>query len=158
MVSPLAFTNCLISLMKYQPSSMPYDAAQSLLPNTDASKKFVPIRKRFQAKPHLPVIVLNGEGTIEEMSPTARRMLEYGKDDHVPPSFFSHVHGRNIYQVMRDVADIVCYGKPRASWLLRLRTGRGRWQWFRTSVTPHFQDGDLAIHIHLSDLSATSPR
>lgn len=79
-------------------------------------------------------------------------MLEYAPDDHVPPSFFSHVHGRNLYQVMRDVANIVCYGKPRARWLLRLRTGRGRWQWFRASITPEMSGGELSIHVSLTEL------
>lgn len=126
--------------------------APSSLSDPNRSKKIEARRKRFQVRPHVPALVLNGEGIIQQMSATARRMLEYGKDDHVPPSFFSHVHGRNIYQVMRDVADMVCYGKPRASWLLRLRTGRGRWQWFRASVTPEIHDGALSIHIVLTDL------
>lgn len=128
------------------PSSSPSSSQK------DPLKKIEPSRKRFQEHLHVPKLVLDGEGTIRHITSVARRMLEYGKEDHVPPSFFSHVHGRNIYQVMRDVADMVCYGKPRANWLLRLRTGRGRWQWFRASVTPEVSDGALSIHIVLTDL------
>ena len=130
----------------------PSSSSSSSASEQDTLKKIEPRRKRFQERNHLPALVLDGEGTIRHLSAAARQMLEYGREDHVPPSFFSHVHGRNIYQVMRDVADMVCYGKPRASWLLRLRTGRGRWQWFRASVTPELSDGALSIHIVLTDL------
>lgn len=53
---------------------------------------------------------------------------------------------------MRDVADMVCYGKPRANWLLRMRTGRGRWQWFRTNVTNQLDADEPAIRVVVQDL------
>ncbi len=118
------------------------------------SKKFGLARKRFQTlvKPHAPTIVVNAEGTIQYVTPAARRLLEYRHDDELPPCFFSHVHGRNMYQVMRDVADMVCYGKPKATWLLRMRTGRGRWQWVRATVTNHLEDDVPAIQVVVNDL------
>lgn len=115
------------------------------------SKKFEGGRKRFRAFPNRAVLVVDGEGNIRQITPAARRLLEYGNAEPVPPCFFSHVHGRNMYQVMRDVADMVCYGKPKANWLIRLRTGRGRWQWYRATVTNGLNE-DSAIHIQLDDL------
>ena len=87
-------------------------------------------RKRFQG-PLLeqPTLKLDEEGSILEISTTALRMLEHTqKSDALKSCFFSLVHGKNLYQVMRDVADMVCYGKSRASWLLRLETGMSRWR------------------------------
>ncbi len=114
-------------------------------------EKFEPAWKRFQAG-HVPLVVLSGDGTIRNISPSARRMLEYGHDKDLAPCFFSHVHGRNMYQVMRDVADMVCYGKPRASWLIRLRTGGGRWQWVRATVTNELSGPGRAIRVVLDSL------
>jgi hypothetical protein len=111
--------------------------------------------KRFQPgelSAHLPAIVLDAEGSIQHLTPAARSLLEYRKDQHVEPCFFSHVHGRNLYQVMRDVADMVCYGKSRANWLLRLRTGSGRWNWFKAAVKNQLDDLDGVITISLRDL------
>lgn len=100
-------------------------------------------------------MVLDAEGTIQHITPAARRLLEYRHDDELPPCFFSHVHGRNMYQVMRDIADMVCYGKPKASWMLRMRTGRGHWQWVRATVINQLNDDRAAIEVILSDLQGT---
>lgn len=130
------------------------EAAISLTHPDTASKKFGVGRKRFQdeIRPHIPALVLNAEGTILHITPAARRLLDYRHDEELLPCFFSHVHGRNMYQVMRDVADMVCYGKPRASWLLRMRTGRGRWQWVRASVTNHLGGEIPSVQIVINDL------
>ena len=41
------------------------------------------------------------------------------------------MHEKDLYRVMRDVAEMVCHGKKQAWWQLRMRTGRGRWRWFK---------------------------
>lgn len=127
-----------------EPSALPASARAG-------EKKFESSRKRFRPNPHLPAIVLDGEGTIRDITPQARRLLELRQDAPPADCFFSLVHARNIYQVMRDVADMVCYGKPQASWLMRLRTGRGRWQWFRASVSNHLNEEDH-IYIVLNEI------
>lgn len=121
------------------------------------SKKFASTRKRFQdvLTPHLPTLVLDAEGNVQHLTPAARRMLEYRADQQVAPCFFSHVHGRNLYQVMRDVADMVCYGKSQATWLLRLRTGQGRWQWYKVNVKNELNRPSSAITLTLRDLHET---
>lgn len=116
-----------------------------------AGESFEPNWKRFQSG-RVPLVVLSGDGTIQDISPAARRMLEYGHDKDLSPCFFSHVHGRNMYQVMRDVADMVCYGKPRANWLIRLRTGGGRWEWVRATVTNELSGPERAIRVVLNSL------
>lgn len=115
---------------------------------------FTPARKRFQETPTLqgPVLALNGEGTLLYASSAARTLLEYRPDQTIEPCFFAHVHGRNHYQVMRDVADMVCYGRQSATWLLRLRTGQGQWRWYKAHVRNELGHDRNAIVIHLSDL------
>ena len=110
-------------------------------------------RKRFwgSVPAHLPALVLNADGTIQHVTRSARHMLEYRPDERISPSFFGHVHGKNLYQVMRDVADMVCYGKTGASWLLRLKTGQGRWRWFKVSVMNRLETED-AIQVHLDGI------
>lgn len=116
------------------------------------AKKFDPDWKRFQSGSHLPVLLLDGDGTIKHVSPAARRMLEYAHGSDIAACFFSHVHAKNMYQVMRDVADMVCYGKPRANWLIRLRTGLDRWQWVRATVSNELNGAEKAIRVVLDDL------
>lgn len=125
--------------------------------HTLSQKKFDAAWKRFQipVAPHVPALILDAEGTIQHLTPAARRLLEYRQNQPIEGCFFSHVHGRNLYQVMRDVADMVCYGKAQASWLLRLRTGQGRWQWFKAVVHNHLQGAEQAITIVLRDLNET---
>ena len=134
-------------------SNLTRSMAEAPLPLTtpqNAPKKFVSTRKRFQS--HVPVLAMDAEGMIQYVTPAARRLLEYGRNESIAQCFFSHVHSRNMYQVMRDVADMVCYGKPKASWLIRLKTGRGRWSWFRASITNRLNDDEGDIEIRLSDL------
>ena len=109
-----------------------------------------PDRKRFQETTLL--LLLREDGTIAEVTPGARRLLEYGADDVVDPCFFTHVHQRNLYQVMRDVAEMVTLGKSRASWLVRLKTGRQRWMWFKATVRNHLGEPDRAISVELSSI------
>lgn len=78
--------------------------------------------------------MLDREGDIQFLTRAARATLEYTSDDRVDECFFAHVHKRNMQRVMRDLADMVCRGKQRARWLLRLRTGNGRWRWYRASA------------------------
>lgn len=128
----------------------------TLNPDVD-SKNFPATWKRFQPvlAPHVSALVLDAEGTIRHLTPAARRMLEYRYDQDIDACFFGLVHGRNLYQVMRDVADMVCYGKAQASWLLRLRTGQGRWQWFKATVKNHLNQPEASIVINLRDLHET---
>lgn len=121
------------------------------------SKKIAEYRKRFQslAKAHVAALILDAEGTIRHVTPAARRLLGYDLNEPLMPCFFSHVHGHNMYQVMRDIADMVCYGKPKARWLLRLRTSNGRFQWFQTTVTNHLDYDEPTIKIVVGDLSGT---
>lgn len=121
-----------------------------------ALKKIADRRKRFQPSTHAheTAMILDAEGTIRYVTPAARRLLHYGPEEPLMPCFFSHIHGQNIYQVMRDIADMVCYGKPKAGWLLRIRTGRGNWQWFRTTVTNQLDCEVPTIKVVVSDPSA----
>ncbi len=111
-------------------------------------------RARSRRDEHLyaPSLELDAEGNILSVTAPARRLLEYRPEQEVESCFFSHVHGRNLYQVMRDVADMVCYGKTRASWLFRLRTGQGRWRWYRATAANRLDATKPAISITLRDL------
>lgn len=116
---------------------------------------FAPSRKRFQAQPEpsLNVLEIDRTGTILDATAAARAALEYSPGQPMERCFFSLVHSKNQYQVMRDVADMVVHGKRSARWFLRLRTGRQRWQWYQARTeTSDAPDG--AIRIHLSEALA----
>ena len=117
-------------------------------------KNFDGLRKRFhpQVSEHLPRIIVDESGAICDLTLPARRLLEYRANEPLKTSFFSLVHGKNLYQVMRDVADMVCYGREEASWLLRLRTGQGRWRWYRAHVHNKLDGPEGALCISLRDL------
>ena len=78
-------------------------------------------------------------------------LLEYGPEDEIEPCFFSLVHSKNQYQVMRDVADMIVHGKHAATWFLRLRTGRKRWQWYRAYAINELNQPAEAICVRLSE-------
>ncbi len=100
------------------------------------SSSFGPFRKRFQyIESHvIPAMTIDAEGTIQHISPAARRLLEYPKDAEIDDCFFTHVHGKNLYRVMQDIAHMVCFRLKQASWLLRMRTGHGRYRWYKATV------------------------
>lgn len=106
-----------------------------------------------QPSSHVPALSLNREGTIEHLTEPARRALEYCADT-LPTGhcFFSHVHGRNLRRVMRDLALMVGHRKQRARWLLRLRTGSGRWRWFRAEAHNHLDQSEGLVQLYLRPL------
>ena len=122
-------------------------------PETSA-KNFMPDRKRFREviPPLTSALVLDAEGNICHITPAARRLLEYKAHQSVKTGFFTHIHSSNLYQVMRDVADMVCYGKAKASWLIRLRTGKNRWRWYKATAQNLLKAPAGAITIYLRDL------
>jgi PAS domain-containing protein len=101
---------------------------------------------------YAPVLALDREGTIQHSNVPARRALEYSSDASLDSCFFSHVHGRNLQRVMRDLAHMVSHRKQRARWLLRLRTGNGRWRWYRAIARNHLDHSDAIIRVHLRPL------
>ncbi len=113
---------------------------------------FPPSRKRFQEKRGQPssVLCIDQTGMISTSSEAARALLEYATDVPLEACFFSLVHSKNQYRVMRDVADMIVYGKRTAEWFIRLRTGHQRWQWYR--ATAHNESGAadprIVIHLH----------
>ena len=105
-------------------------------------------KKRFLTmQPHL---VVDSLGSIVEVSSLANRLLEFSDQHNEARCFFSLVHGKNLYQVMRDVADMFCHGRRNAKWMLRLRTGRNRWRWFNSTVERmRDSDGELYLIIQI---------
>ena len=101
---------------------------------------------------HTPMLYLDRSGTIQRANEPARRALEYGVDDTLEPCFFSHVHGRNLHRVMRDLAHMVSHRTQRTRWLLRLRTGNGRWRWYRAMARNHLDRANACIQVQLRPL------
>lgn len=102
--------------------------------------------------PHVPLLSLDREGTIQRMTKSARTALEYAPDESVESCFFSHVHGRNLRRVMRDLALMVSHRKQRARWLLRLRTGSGRWKWYRAIAHNNLDQPEETVQVRLRPL------
>jgi len=121
-------------------------------PTPAPSSRLKPSRKRFQESgPAPPVLALDREATIQSLTRSACRALEYGSEEEIVDCFFSHVHRRNMQRVMRDLADMVSRGKQRAQWLLRLRTGNDRWRWYRAEVRNRLRE-DEQILVRLRSL------
>jgi len=95
---------------------------------------------------------LDRDGTIQHANKPALRALEYAPDEEIEPCFFSHVHGRNLRRVMRDLAHMVSHRTQRVRWLLRLRTGNGRWRWYRAFARNHLDRSDSLIRVQLRPL------
>jgi PAS domain-containing protein len=119
--------------------------------STAVQSSFEPFRKRFQAiESHvIPAMTIDAEGTIQHISLAARRLLEYPKEAEIDECFFTHVHGKNLYRVMQDIAHMVCFRLKQASWLLRMRTGRGRYRWYKATVKNRLNDAVERIVIKL---------
>lgn len=103
--------------------------------------------------PHVPLLVLDEDGTIEDLTEGAKRILDDSSDGSVEPNFFSHVHGHNLQRVMQDLAHMVAHHKQNARWLLRLRTGAQRWRWYRAVAENHLDRPDDGIRVLLRPLS-----
>jgi hypothetical protein len=103
--------------------------------------------------PYTPALVLSPDGFVHHLTEAARRLLEYRPDQEFDSYFFTHVHGKNMHRVMRDLAAMVKHGSEKASWLLRMRTGRsGRWRWYRAEATNCLSLATPAITVRLRDL------
>ena len=102
--------------------------------------------------PSRPSLVLNAEGTILEISGEGRRALEYGTQQQFISCFFSHVHGKSLYRVMRDITQMVFDGRSYAHWLLSLRKGTGKWGCFSAAVHNRLHEDEATIHVFLQDI------
>ncbi|MFB6098828.1 MAG: PAS domain-containing protein [Salinibacter sp.] len=128
---------------------MPTTSSQ---PESAVSKTEFGSASKTESAPHVPSLEVDRDGTIQDLNKPARRALEYPSDASIDRCFFSHVHGHNLRRVMRDLAHMVSHRKQRARWLLRLRTGNGRWRWYRTVARNHLDHSDAVIQIHLRPL------
>lgn len=81
--------------------------------------------------PAIARLLVDGAGSITTMSEGARKLLGYGPTSRFDRCFFAHIHGRNLIQVMRDVASMVCHDRSSAHWIVRMRTADSGWIWLR---------------------------
>ncbi len=105
-----------------------------------------------EVPPYVPMLLLSEDGTIQDLTEGARRLLEHPPDASIEPLFFSHVHGQNLGRVMQDLAQVASGRKQRARWLLRLRTGNGRWRWYRARAKRILGPSDCTAHVRLRRL------
>lgn len=89
----------------------------------------------------MPRLALNHAGTIKEANEAACEVLDCSPADGEESSFFSHVHGRNLRRVMRDLARMKNNALKKARWLLRVQTADNRWRWFRVRAQSRSQRG-----------------
>ncbi len=106
-----------------------------------------------EAPPHVPLLVLDENGTIQDLTNGAKRLLGHSSEASFDPNFFSYVHGRNLRRVMQDLAHMVSHRKQSAHWLLRLRTGNQRWRWYRAVAENHLDHSEGSIRVLLRPLS-----
>ena len=101
--------------------------------------------------PIFPAIAVTEDGTIVHLTITARNLLNYAADQIIENSFFSLVHDKNISQVKRDISQMSKQRKMQASWLLRLKTGKDRWNWFKAIAKNHLQTQERIVTIVLRE-------
>jgi PAS domain-containing protein len=82
-----------------------------------------------------PLLLLDDEGTIRYASNRARDLLDAQSSTLTGQSFLDRVHPRTTKRVLHDLAEMAVQNKQRATWLLRLQTELGPWQWFKVSAT-----------------------
>lgn len=105
-----------------------------------------------EVSPDVPLLILDENGTIENLTQEARQVFEHSPDEPIERNFFSHIHGQNLQRVMRDVARMVSDRKKRAQWLLRIRTGNRRWRWCRALAENHLHQPEESIRVLLRPL------
>lgn len=105
------------------------------------------------APPYVPMLLLNEEGLIEHLTTAARHLLEYRPGQRMELPFLSHVHQQHLYRAMRDLEEMILHGRRKASWMLRLHTGRNRWRWYEAVAERCLQDsGAVAVAVRLKAL------
>ena len=80
------------------------------------------------------LIVLDGEGTIRHVSDEARELLDLRPHALDGEPFSERVYPNQRSRVRRDLTGMTAHEKQRATWLLRLKTGLGPWQWFKVEA------------------------
>ncbi len=81
-----------------------------------------------------PLVLLDDEGTIQYVSDRARALLDAQSSTLAGESFFSRVHPRAVKRVLLDLNEMAIQDKQHATWLLRLQTELGPWQWFKVTA------------------------
>lgn len=86
------------------------------------------------------ILVLDEAAEIQHISRVARRLLDLGSTPLDGGSFFERVHPDHLNRVKWDLVQMTIRGKQRVSWLLRLKTGLGPWQWFKLQAVNCLSD------------------
>lgn len=77
------------------------------------------------------VVVVDNDGTVQRVSGAAQQLLHLRSQTLTGEPFFERVHPDNLNRVLWDFAEMAGRGRHRVTWLLRLKTGLGPWQWFK---------------------------
>jgi PAS domain-containing protein len=123
-----------------------HPAKSSLKPRRSLSRNDAPDEEPAEA----PALFFDVEGIIRHMSTAARRLLAYEDEEPFDICFFSLVDQKNLYTVLRDVAEMACYGKRETRWLLRLHTADDRWRWVKAHAENQF-DAAGGVRVVLSE-------
>lgn len=89
------------------------------------------------------IVVLDEDGTVQHISRQARELLSLETGTIAGRSFFGHVHPDHLNRVKWDLVQMVGRGKQTVTWLLRLRTGLGPWQWFKLQAVNYLRQKGL---------------
>jgi hypothetical protein len=102
------------------------------------------------------VIVLDDEATIRALSSRAQRVLDLEAHAVTDQSFFRRVHPDDRNRIAWGLMSIATQeDAPPRTWLVRLKTGLGPWQWFKIEAAGHPDgDADNALRLHLYERAA----
>lgn len=79
------------------------------------------------------LLLLDDEGTIRDVSDRTSDLLDAQSSTLTGQSFFRRVHPRQLNRVLHDLTEMITNDKQQATWLLRLQTDLGPWQWFKVA-------------------------
>ncbi len=100
-----------------------------------------------------PVLVLDSEARLRFATDAACRLFGFEGESYYNRCFFNCIHGSSLPLVMRDLADMVCYGKTSAAWLLCVRGQGGKRRWMKATANSRLAMAEDAITVSLHPIS-----
>jgi PAS domain S-box-containing protein len=90
--------------------------------------------QRLQLEHAGATLVVDGDGVIRYVSPSAASILAIGNRDAEGEALLSVIHRQDVLNAMVNLDRIRSASDTTVSWVSRLRT-RDRWEWFKVSAT-----------------------
>jgi len=124
--------------------------------NRRPSRTSRPASSRASGTEDGAVIVLDDEATIRELTTQAQRVLDLEAHAVTNQSFFRRVHPDDRNRIAWGLMTMATQeDAPPRTWLVRLKTGLGPWQWFKIEAAGFLdENAGNALRLHLYERAA----